>query len=428
MFTLSTWTCDFKLPPRPTTPSKKLYNPKMSPNREKSFLNPKTVLATLGMFAFASKTVLAAAYAEEDAKPSSTSLYVEEDYPSSTNQYPEEDHPGSIYVSSTSLYPEEDAPDLKVSSTNMYEEEEYPVVQAEVIEEVDMSNELLFSEDVNILKIDFNAPELRVDHIATAPVKECSPQYSRDKKQIYLSGTDEIKVYNLENGSVSDLTFPNLYIKGEFLLLKPNLNELVYVSGYGGEYNIRHHNISNPSETKTISPHKCKPRYAIELIEQFSNGSKILYRCGPTGREVFLKDLDDTNSEAEDVLVARYDSSMARLTISPDNRRIITCSNMHSHCTLYDITNPLQVTSRKIPLPTMPPGLIHFAFSDDRRILYILASNGMKESDKYKLFRLNYEEIVNNPGQKSYIIGEVTRLEKPENFVCSRKSLLKQKN
>ena len=52
------------------------------------------------MFAFASEDCIAAAYAEEDAKPSSTSLYVEEDYPSSTNQYPEEDHPGSIYVSS----------------------------------------------------------------------------------------------------------------------------------------------------------------------------------------------------------------------------------------------------------------------------------------------------------------------------------------
>ena len=398
----------------------------MSPNREKYFLNPKTVLVTLGMFAFASKTVLAAAYAEEDAKPSSTSLYVEEDYPSSTSQFPEEDHPNSIYVSSTNLYPEEDAPNLKVSSTNMFEEEEYPVVQAEVIEEVDMSNELLFSEDVNILKIDFNAPELRVDHIATGPVKECSPQYSRDKKQIYLSGTDEIKVYNLETGSVSDLTFPNLYIKGEFLLLKPYLNELVYVSGYGGKFDIRYHNISNPSSTKKISPHKCKPLYAIELIEQFSDGSKVLYRCGPSGREVFLKDLK--NPEAEDILVAKYDARMARLTISPDNRRIITCSNMHSHCTLYDITNPLQVTSQKIPLPTMPPGLIHFAFSDDRRILYILASNGMKEGDKYKLFQLNYEAIVNNPGQKSYLIGEVFRLEKPENFVTSRKSLLKQKN
>ena len=69
----------------------------------------------------------------------------------------------------------------------------------------------------------------------------------------------------------------------------------------------------------------------------------------------------------------------------------------------------------------MPPGLIHFAFSDDRRILYILASNGMKDSDKYKLFQLNYEEIVNNLGK---ILSNrlSTRLEKPENFVCSRKN------
>lgn len=392
----------------------------MSPNREKSFLNPKTVLVTLGMFAFASKTVLAAAYAEEDAKPSSTSLYVEEDYPSSTSKYVEEDHPGSIYVSSTSLYVEEDAPNLKVSSTSMYEEEEYPVVQAQIIEEIDMSNDLLFSEDVNILKIDFNAPELRVDHIATGSLKECSPQFSLDKKQIYFAGTNEIKVYNLESGSIFDLTLPDLYTKGKFLLLKPYLNELVYVSGYGGLFDIRYHNISNPSLTKTFSPHKCEPRYAIELIEQFSNGSKLLYKCGPSGKNVFLKDLN--NPEVEDILVAKYDTNMTRLTISPDNRRIITCTNVNKHCTLYDITDPLQVTSQKIPLPISPPGLIHFAFSDDRRILYILGSNGMKEGDKYKLIQLNYEEIINNPGQKSYQIGEVTRLEKPENFVCSRRN------
>ena len=287
----------------------------------------------------------------------------------------------------------------------------------ESIPEPYVSNDLLFSEDVNILRIDFNASELKVDHIATGPLKDCDPQFSLDKKQIYFAGTNEIKVYNLENGSVSDLTLPDLYISGKFLLLKPNLNELIYVSRHGDDFKIRYHNISNPSLTKYIGPNRCGKRKGVELLGQISDGSKLLYKCGGTSKVIWLKDLK--NTAVEDYPVAKFDTLMTRIVVCPDNRRIISCTQGNSFCTLFNIHDQFNLSSEKIPLPIEASKLNHFAFSNDLKTLYILGSNGMKENDDYKLIQLNYEQIVNNPRLASYQIGEVTRISKPENFINS---------
>ena len=294
---------------------------------------------------------------------------------------------------------------------------ENEVDNEESIPEPYVSNDLLFSEDVNVLKIDLNASEFKVDHIATAPDKECSPQYSRDKKQIYFAGTNELKIYNLENGPVSDLILPDLYISGKFILLKPNLNELIYVSRHGDEFKIRYNNISNPSLTKHIGPYKCGKRKGVELLGQFSDGSKFLYKCGGTSKVIWLKDLK--NTAVEDYPVAKFDTLMTRIVVCPDNRRIISCTQGNSYCTLFNIHDQFNLSSEKIPLPIEASRLNHFAFSKDQKTLYILGSNGMKENDDYKLIRLNYEQIVNNPRRASYQIGEVTRISKPENFINS---------
>ena len=143
---------------------------------------------------------------------------------------------------------------------------ENEVDNEESIPEPYVSNDLLFSEDVNVLKIDLNASEFKVDHIATAPDKECSPQYSRDKKQIYFAGTNELK-FTIWKTAQSPIWFCLIfYISGKFILLKPNLNELIYVSRHGDEFKIRYNNISNPSLTKHIGPYKCGKRKGVELL------------------------------------------------------------------------------------------------------------------------------------------------------------------
>ena len=245
------------------------------------------------------------------------------------------------------------------------------------------------------------------------------PQYSRDKKQIYLSGTGWIKSHNLETASVSDLTFSQIFTsKGNSFLLKPNLNEPVYVSGYGGKSSISGLITTFQSlKTKKISPHKCKPLLCNWADRKFSDGSKVFYRCGPICREVFLKDLDNT-LEVEDILVANT-TRMARLTISPDNKNHYMQYEQTLYF-LYDITN-LPSDFSKIPADHAWFDF-HFAFPMTAEFSLHSRIKWYERGRQYKLIQLNYEEIVNNLAENP-LNRRSFRLRKPVNFVCSRKSL-----
>lgn len=111
---------------------------------------------------------------------------------------------------------------------------------------------------------------------------------------------------------------------------------------------------------------------------------------------------------------------MTNFTITPDNRRVISCTPGHKYCSLLDISDPLNVINHKIPLPPKMPMLKFFSFSHDMKILYILFSSGVKSGD-YKLMLFDYEEILNSPGNASYQIGETIRIKKPETFVSTNR-------
>ena len=282
--------------------------------------------------------------------------------------------------------------------------------------EVYVSNELLFSEKVNVLRIDLNAPEFKVDHITTTQLRDSAPQYSPDKKRIYYTGTNNIEVYDVESKQFTGITeasLPYIYTKGKFVLLKPFLNEVIYVSRVGSEYEISYYNISNPEQTKPIGPHKCGSRKSIEILGQISDGSMLLYKCSGRDNNVYLKNLN--NHEAEDLAIFEIDNSMTRISISPDNRIIISCSPGSEHCSLFNISDPFDVTKQEIPLPISTNVYNQIAFSNDLKTLFILGSDGMKDVD-FDLIRLNYEEILNSPGKASYQIGETIKIPKPKNY------------
>ena len=172
------------------------------------------------------------------------------------------------------------------------------------------------------------------------------PLKSRDKKQIYLSGTDEIKVYNLETAQsliwLSQIFTPT---GDSFASSRTWMNSFTFLDMAVSLISASQH---QSLKTKKISRHKCSQFYAIELMSNY-NGSKVFYRCAHLVEKSSWKDLDNTNPKAEDVLVANTTQAHGLVwpflpTIEESLR-----SSMNRHCTLYDITNPLQVTSQKSP-------------------------------------------------------------------------------
>ena len=288
-------------------------------------------------------------------------------------------------------------------------------INADSNSDVHVSNELLFSENINILRIDFNAPELKVDHIITVEknMNSC-PQYSLDKKRIYFAISDGVKVYDVESHKESTFEIPKAINRKKFLLLKPILNEIIYVGrGDQNEDQLMYYNIDNPKLTKEISAVKCSLYQSVEIIGQFSDGSKILYKCSGRDKNVYLKNLN--NHEAEDLAIFEIETYKTSIAISPDNRTIISCTPGSGHCSLFNISDPLDVTKQEIPSQIGTHLCIYIEFSNDMKTLYLLGSNGLKDGD-FDLIRLNYEEILNSPGKASYQIGEVIRIQKPEKY------------
>ena len=292
--------------------------------------------------------------------------------------------------------------------------------------EVHVSNESLFSENMNILRIDFNAPEFKVDHITMIGknMNNC-PQYSLDKKKIYyLAISEGVKVYDVKSHKESTFEIPKAIDRKKFLLLKPILNETIYVGrDKGHKEQLMYYNIDNPKEiTREISAVKCDLYQSVEIWGQFSDGSKILYRCSGRDRTVYLKDLN--NFEAEDLAIFEIETHKTSIAISPDNRTIISCNPGSENCSLFNISDPLDVTKQEIPSQIGRHLFIYIEFSNDMKTLYLLGSNGLKDGD-FDLIRLNYEEILNSPGKASYQIGEVIPIQKPEKYEEKKLSYLR---
>ena len=224
---------------------------------------------------------------------------------------------------------------------------------------------------------------------------------SKDKTKVCVKEENEKKftVYDVNYGSSDELNLPYHYESG-FLFRKPDLLRIIYVIKHlNGEFSI--HDSGSPEGYK----HKCPAGVYPRLLDQFSDGSAILYKC--VGDAVYRKNLKAQGQswaqleaqarwqinpleqeEEEDVEVFKL-HYQHKFILSPDDTKVIIYNPLNSfECTIVDL---LFGTTKQMRLNF---GLFNssssFAYSNDQRTLYVL----LREYPNFALYSIDLRILL----------------------------------
>ena len=228
---------------------------------------------------------------------------------------------------------------------------------------------------------------------------------SKDKTKVCVKEENEKKftVYDVSDGSSDELNLSYHYDSG-FLFRKPDLFRIIYVIKHSnGEFSI--HDSGSPEGYKHKFPRGVYPR----LLDQFSDGSAILYKC--VGDAVYrknlkaqgqswaqlevqarwqIKPLEQEQEEDEDVEVFKLHYQQ-KFILSPDNTKVIIYNPLNSfECTIVDFRFG---TTKQMRLNY---GLFNssssFAYSNDQRTLYVL----LREYPHFALYSIDLRILLDS--------------------------------
>ena len=253
---------------------------------------------------------------------------------------------------------------------------------------------LRFQFGKKIFELDPSNPELQSTLILVANHGLTSNfQVSKDKKHVYYcDDRGSNKVIDVETKSESPLDLPN-QTGTHFLLRKPNLDWIVYTAKYDNQSSsIRLLNLNQPSQYFDYT-HKCGNNDRPRILDQFSDGSKLLYNCFGSDRVVFLKDLNKPNEE--DVKIFNLPSSHS-FFLSPDGSKAILYEpGFNSRAIVVDISNPLNTSTQNVTLPRYMFNIEAISFSNDHKKLYMVVYTG-RRNPLFELSTINFEDLLNN--------------------------------
>ena len=218
-------------------------------------------------------------------------------------------------------------------------------------------------------------------------------QVSKDKKHVYYCDDHgSIKVIDVETKVEIPLNLPDQRDL-HFLLRKPNLDWIVYAARIDNQNSfIRLLNLNQPSQ-KFDYPHKCKNNACPHILDQFSDGSKLLYRCYGSDREVFLKDLNNPHEEDVKIFVLPFSY---HFFLSPDDSKaILYDSSYNLDAMVVDISDPLSPSTEIVTLPRFLYNIEAVSFSNDNTTLYMVAYTGGR-NPLFTLSTINFEDLLNN--------------------------------
>ena len=246
-----------------------------------------------------------------------------------------------------------------------------------------------------IFELDPSNPELQstlileANHLLTSNF-----QVSKDKKRVYYRDDyGQINMIDVETKEKSPLNLPDQpQIGKQFLLKKPDLEWVVYATQFDNQpSSIRLLNLNQQSQ-KFDYPHKCKI-VRPHISGQFSDGSKLLYQCTESGREVFLKDLNKPNEE--DVKLFDLPFSYHFFLSPDDSKAILYVPGYNSRAIVVDISNPLNTNKQNVTLPRYMYNIEAISFSNDHKKLYMVFYTS-KRNPLFQLTTINFKDLLNN--------------------------------
>lgn len=163
--------------------------------------------------------------------------------------------------------------------------------------------------------------------------------------------------------------------------------------------------------TERVESHRCGSLDVPILRSLSPDGTKLLYMC-IMNQNLYLKDL--TNSNEMDHRIHMADLK-AQNEISPDNSwliRITSFDRVFTFLHLFDINESWK--SKTIKLKCCITNVHRYAFSKNRKILYILAST-RTVANGYELFAFDYDKLFTENNAVEIYPRRV--IMKPENYV-----------
>ena len=243
-----------------------------------------------------------------------------------------------------------------------------------------------------IFELDPSNPDLQSTLLLDANDELTSNfQVSKDKKHVYYCDDyGSINEIDVETKLKIDLNLP--YQTGlHFLLRKPDLDWIVYAAQFDDQTSfIRLLNLKQKSQ-KFDYTHKCKNNALPHILDQFSDGSKLLYRCYGPDREVFLKDLN--NPRKEDVKIFDLPSSHSFFLSPDDSKAILYEPGYNLNGMIVDISDPLTPSTEIVTLPRYLLNIEAVSFSNDHKKLYMVVyTNG--RNPLFTLSTINFEDLL----------------------------------
>lgn len=255
-------------------------------------------------------------------------------------------------------------------------------------------NLLLFDHKSKIQAINLSDPELISQMVMWSDSSSAYRYHlSFDNERIYFKkGT--FYFYDFTSGDLIRLNLPDHNDKNVLLIKQPGPDNIVYIKKHRNDTCTIHH--YNLAESRVIFDygHNCQESETPLLLDQFSNGSKILYQCEDSNG-IYLKTLDNTNGQ--DVELFKVDRYYDML-LSPDNSKLI----LYHRGNRYWLVKELHGSDTKVIYFNVDAGTFKsISFARDDMSLYVISSTGTKDPE-YKLFIVDFRKILENDYSKEH--------------------------
>ena len=263
---------------------------------------------------------------------------------------------------------------------------------------------MIVKNGTKVFTIDPTMPEPKLKYLVDTN-DSFGKNYQLSNGKLYFNGSYSIKQVDIVTNTVSLANLPNSTLYN-FVIKKPDLNSIIYTTtsidnpnlGAGTKV-IRHCKLDEDKAVIQDYKHSCK-NSSPEVLDQFSDGSKIFYHCFLDG-QVYLKDLSDL--EMEDELIFTQ-NNIKKLFVSPDNTKVIVISS-DNHWTLIDLSNPdTQARIHKVNFNIDMTSILASSFTEDQNTLYIMKRSDSSESN-FELVAIDFNQLVN-----SVVSGETYRV------------------
>ena len=270
-------------------------------------------------------------------------------------------------------------------------------------------NLLLFDHENRFLAVNPHGPELISQmFLMTGSNNSFRYQLSMDGERIYYKNDGGFCVFNFINRSFGRLHFQGYNDKNFLIMKQPGPDSILYSQRHSnGTYTIRHFNIDESSEIFDY-PQNCANNGPPALLDQFSDGTKILYICEGSNR-IFMKTLNNTG--AEDQRLFKLDRYYYTYTLlSPDNSKLILYQHDKRYWLIKDLDNHNQEDhdTKRVYFNDHVKTFKSISFASDNRTIYAICGDKQRDPE-FKLFTIDFRKVLENDysnEQAPYNLGQ----------------------